>query len=59
MTDKCCPECMSVDNDIEEPPQHKLGDCSECHDEDVMLVMSDQEDELLHYICKECHFRGL
>ena len=42
-----------------EPPEPVLGDCSACHDSDVMLVISDQDNMLLHYVCKECHFRGL
>ena len=37
----------------------KHGDCSACHDEEVLLVRSEQADEPLHYVCKECHFRGL
>ena len=42
-----------------EPPEFKHGDCSACHDEAVLLVKSEQKDEPLHYVCKECHFRGL
>ena len=59
--DKCeaCGGPVDAECGCVETPQHKLGDCSACHDEDVILVMSEQEDEPLHYICKECHFRGL
>ena len=45
---RCTPGC-----------EFRHGDCSACHDEEVLLVKSDQEDEPLHYVCKECHFRGL
>ena len=41
------------------PAEFEHGDCSNCGDEEVMLVKSEQEDEPLHYVCKECHLRGL
>lgn len=44
---------------LTDPPEFKDGDCSNCGDEEVLLVKSDQKDEPLHYVCKECHFRGL
>ncbi len=28
-------------------------------DEDMLLCLSEQEDEPLHYVCKECFLRGL
>ena len=34
------------------------GDCSECGDAEVLLQRSEQEDEPLHYVCKECFLRG-
>ncbi len=40
-------------------PEFKLGDCASCHDSDVMLCMSDDEESPLHYVCKECFLRGL
>ena len=43
----------------EELPEFKLGDCANCHDSDVMLCMSDDEENPLHYVCKECFLRGL
>ena len=39
--------------------EFKYGDCSACHDSDVLLTKSEQEDEPLHYVCKECFLRGL
>lgn len=42
----------------EEAPEFKYGDCSACHDSDVLLCLSEQEDEPLHYVCKECFLRG-
>lgn len=59
--DKCeaCGAPVDAKCGCAEPPEHKLGDCSNCGVEDVMLVISYQDDEPLHYICKECHFRGL
>ena len=39
-------------------PEFKYGDCSACHDGDVLLCRSEQEDEPLHYVCKECFLRG-
>ena len=41
------------------PPDFKLGDCSSCHDSDVLLVMSSNEENPLSYVCKECFLRGL
>ena len=41
------------------PPEFKYGDCSACYDGDVLLCRSEQEDEPLHYVCKECFLRGL
>jgi len=50
-----------TDADIEAlpdgPPEFKYGDCSSCHDGDVLLTVSEQEP--LHYVCKECYLRGL
>ena len=39
--------------------EFKYGDCSSCHDGDVLLTVSEQEDKPLHYVCKECFLRGL
>jgi len=41
-----------------EAVESKHGDCSNCHDEERLLCMSEQEDEPLHYVCKECFLRG-
>ena len=43
----------------EEASEFSQGDCSNCGDEEVLLVKSEQEDEPLHYVCKECSLRGL
>ena len=40
------------------PVEFKHGDCSNCHDQEMLLCMSEQEDEPLHYVCKECFLRG-
>ena len=40
------------------PPEFIHGDCSQCGDEEVLLIKSEQEDEPLHYVCKECFLRG-
>ncbi len=34
------------------------GDCANCGDAEVLLQKSEQEDEPLHYVCKECFLRG-
>jgi len=39
-------------------PEFIHGDCSNCGDEEVLLQKSEQEDEPLHYVCKECFLRG-
>ncbi len=41
-----------------ELPQFKLGDCASCHDSDVLLTLSDDEENPLSYVCKECFLRG-
>ena len=41
------------------PPEFIYGDCSTCGDEEMLLQKSEQEDEPLHYVCKECFLRGL
>ncbi len=40
------------------PVEFKYGDCANCGDEEMLLCMSEQEDEPLHYVCKECYLRG-
>ena len=59
--------CFLCDNEDEKDyyeahkkaPEFKHGDCSACHDSDVLLCKSEQEGEPLHYVCKECFLRGL
>ncbi len=41
-----------------ELPEFKLGDCASCHDSDVLLTLSDDEENPLSYVCKECFLRG-
>ena len=43
---------------LDNAPEGKLGDCSACGDEEMLLVKSEQGDEPLHYVCKECFLRG-
>ncbi len=38
--------------------EFKLGDCASCHDSDVLLTRSDDEENPLSYVCKECFLRG-
>ncbi len=45
-------------NEYKELPEFKLGDCASCHDSDVLLTLSDDEENPLHYVCKECFLRG-
>ncbi|KKL68857.1 hypothetical protein LCGC14_2120770 [marine sediment metagenome] len=40
------------------PSEFKLGDCASCHDSDVLLTLSDDEENPLSYVCKECFLRG-
>ena len=42
-----------------EAPQFVHGDCSQCGDEEVLLQKSEDEEQPLHYVCKECFLRGL
>ncbi len=39
-------------------PQFKLGNCASCRDSDVLLRISDNEEEPNSYVCKECFLRG-
>jgi len=43
---------------IEEAPEFTQGDCSQCGDEEQLLIKSENEGETLHYVCKECFLRG-
>ncbi len=55
---KVCGEAEAVLKDHCPGPEFKHGDCSACHDAEVLLCLSEQEDEPLHYVCKECFLRG-
>jgi len=54
MSQHRCPRCGSKDC----PPEFTQGDCSECGDEEVLLTLSEDESQPLHYVCKECFLRG-
>ncbi len=34
------------------------GDCAACGDPEVLLQKSEDEEQPLHYVCKECFLRG-
>lgn len=50
-------EALPDESPCFEPSEFLNGDCDACGDEEVLLIRSDSMP--LHYVCKECHFRGL
>ena len=47
-----------LNDECKELPEFKFGDCASCHDSDVLLTLSDDEENPLSYVCKECFLRG-
>ncbi len=56
-----CPACgqRAEPDHVCNPPDFEQGDCSQCGDPEVLLQKSEDEQEPLHYVCKECFLRGL